>query len=250
MNHAKPMQDESTPLPRQLEEAERRRPRLWELWAAILVSSVVVGGGVEFVWPAPSGDRIPSDTQAQRLQIFGTLTPIPVVPLPDDEEKRAINSMGLSAPEKDLLLATLRAERAAQSTAVTNPTPGAVSSSQPHASSDTPLTEIKATERPTAKPRTKPARPIALTQITLWDTDVADGDVVRIVSSGYETEVQLAKSPITLAVPIPPRGVINIVGVRDGGGGITAGITVGGRAVDLPIMSAGQTLGVPVLVRR
>jgi len=245
------MQDESTPLPRHQEQAKRRRPRLWELWAAILVLSVVVGGGAGFIWPAPSGDRIPSDTRAQRLEIFGTLTPVPVVPLPEDEEKRAIDSIGLSAPERDLLLATLRAERAAQPTAIDNPIPAAVSSSQapPHALAENPLAELNL--KPSmAKPWTKPARPIALAQITLWDTDVSDGDVVRIVSSGYETEVQLTKSPITLTVPVPSRGVINIVGVRDGGGGITAGITVGGRAVDLPIMSVGQTLGVPVLVRR
>ncbi len=85
--------------------------------------------------------------------------------------------------------------------------------------------------------------------ITLWDTDVEDGDIVRIESQGYSRTVKLTKKGDTFAVPIPASGVIRITGISDGdGGGITVGLASGGAKAVFPIMSEGQMLGLRVKV--
>jgi hypothetical protein len=106
---------------------------------------------------------------------------------------------------------------------------------------------VGAHSSPTANAQAKGA--LRLAWLTLWDTDAQDGDQVRIDSSGFSTVVTLANAPLTFAVPVPDGGVVNITGVRDGGGGITVGAMSGVSRVALPIMSVGQVLGVPVTVR-
>jgi len=88
-----------------------------------------------------------------------------------------------------------------------------------------------------------------LVWFTLWDTHAQDGDVVQIRSGGYQREVTLMNKPTRFAVPVPSSGVLNIIGIRDGGGGITVGAMSGESPVALPLMSEGQVLGIPVAVR-
>lgn len=88
-----------------------------------------------------------------------------------------------------------------------------------------------------------------LVWIRLWDTDVEDGDVVRIESSGYARTVRLTKRGEVFAVPVTADGLIQVTGVKDGdGGGITVGLASGVSQAIFPIMSEGQVLGLRVKV--
>lgn len=209
------------------EPAGRARPSLWTLWLVIGIATIGIGAGIAALIPAAKGDSVPPDVDATRQAGFSALTPIPVAVAAPDDEQKIVQAMPLPAADKVVLAAAVREERAAVASAL----------------------PARAAQKARPAPAAKPARPVGVAHITLWDTDAVDGDVVKIVSAGFEMDVTLAKAPITLAVPIPPQGVINVVGVRDGGGGITAGVSVGGRAVELPIMSPGQTLGIPVVAR-
>lgn len=92
-------------------------------------------------------------------------------------------------------------------------------------------------------PATQPA--IRFAWVTLWDSDVEDGDAVRIQSAGYLRTIVLTRQGITFAIPVPADGKITLTGVQDGdGGGITVGLGSGG----VPIMSVGQTLTLNVKV--
>lgn len=82
--------------------------------------------------------------------------------------------------------------------------------------------------------------------IELWDFASQDGDIVRISSAGYELDYPLLNAPARLAVPIDGTSTIKIVGVTDGGGGITLGLRSGATAISLPVIQPGQSLIVPV----
>jgi hypothetical protein len=87
---------------------------------------------------------------------------------------------------------------------------------------------------------------VRLVQVTVWDTHSEDGDVVALVSAGYRREVVLSNAPQTIALPIDGAAQMQVVGVRDGGGGITLGVQGAERRVLMPIMSEGQTLTLPL----
>jgi hypothetical protein len=106
-----------------------------------------------------------------------------------------------------------------------------------------------ATPSPMPSKNAAPANRLRLAWVTLWDTDVEDGDVVRIDSQGYSRTVVLKKLPTTFAVPVPADGVIHVTGIRDGdGGGITVGLASGASKAVFPVMSEGQVLGLRVTV--
>ncbi len=86
-----------------------------------------------------------------------------------------------------------------------------------------------------------------LVYVTLWDNLSEDDDRVRIDSGSYSIDVALKNRPIRIAVPEPPSGTLNIVGTRDGGGGITVAMLSGDATVRLPVMQPGQALGVPIV---
>ncbi|MBL8438424.1 MAG: hypothetical protein JNM61_09515 [Zoogloeaceae bacterium] len=86
-----------------------------------------------------------------------------------------------------------------------------------------------------------------LVYLTLWDNVAEDDDRVRIDSATFSFEVRLKNRPTRIAVPEPPSGVLNVVGTRDGGGGITVAMMSGSTTVRLPVMAIGQALGVPVV---
>ncbi|MCP5433397.1 MAG: hypothetical protein H6923_09025 [Alphaproteobacteria bacterium] len=89
---------------------------------------------------------------------------------------------------------------------------------------------------------------VRLVWITVQDVVVEDGDWVRIQSEGYETEVMIRNAATKVYLPEPSSGIINILGTKDGGGGITISITSGGAPVNLPFMEVGQEFGIPVVV--
>jgi hypothetical protein len=86
-----------------------------------------------------------------------------------------------------------------------------------------------------------------LAWLTLYDTNDEDGDAVTIASIGFRQDVVLTKAPITIAVPMPPSGVITLTGLIDGkGGGVTVGVVSPAGPIPLPVMSVGQSIGIPV----
>jgi len=144
---------------------------------------------------------------------FNAATPLALRVVAPSEREQAISTMGLTTEEQQALSSEL----------------GVARSPAPRAAAD--------------------ERPVRLAWITLWDTHAQDGDMVRVDSSGFSTTVTLSNTPITFAVPVPEQGVVNLTGIRDGGGGITIGAMSGGQRVALPVMSVGQVLGVPVVAR-
>lgn len=88
---------------------------------------------------------------------------------------------------------------------------------------------------------------VKLVWITLWDTNVQDGDQVKVTSDSLTIPVALLKANTTIAIPLPASGVVNLTGVHDGGGGITVGVLSGGKPVNVPVMTPGQQIGIPVI---
>lgn len=87
---------------------------------------------------------------------------------------------------------------------------------------------------------------VDLVWVTLWDNFQQDGDVVSLHSDGMTMVVPLLKKPTRIALARPAGGVINLTGVRDGGGGITLGLMSGPDQVLIPPMAPGQVVGIPV----
>ena len=88
-----------------------------------------------------------------------------------------------------------------------------------------------------------------LVYITVWDDVAEDGDVVELSSDGLTVSVPILNQPSRIALPMPRQGVVNIAGVRDGGGGITVGAMSGSARVALPYMQMGERKGIPVRSR-
>jgi hypothetical protein len=83
--------------------------------------------------------------------------------------------------------------------------------------------------------------------LTLYDSDVEDGDVAEIRSGGFSRTVPLTRRPIKVAVPVGPDGAILLTGSVDGGGGgVTVGVVLPSGPLPLPPLSVGQTLRLPV----
>lgn len=195
--------------------------------AALL--AIATAAAAVYFWPTgavgPPNDALSGDQVVERQRAFDATGRIALRLVGGDERERALDSMGLDDGSRSKLLVHLT-----QAAAATN----AVS---------------PASALPDARAASSPSLPSMLAWVTLWDTDAVDGDVVRIVSEGYSRDVSISRRPATFAIPVPRAGVVNLVGVRDGGGGITVGMLSGGARVALPLMSEGQSLGVPVVAR-
>ncbi|MEX6501344.1 hypothetical protein [Pseudomonas zhanjiangensis] len=83
---------------------------------------------------------------------------------------------------------------------------------------------------------------VDLVWVDLWDFASQDGDIVRVASAGYQVEVSLLNAPKRISIPVDGTGSVQIVGVHDGGGGITLGLKSGTGAISLPVMQPGEML--------
>ncbi|WP_258042458.1 hypothetical protein [Paenibacillus sp. UNC499MF] len=61
-------------------------------------------------------------------------------------------------------------------------------------------------------------------RMLIWDFAAEDGDVVTVKVDGniLQSNITIMHSPVALDIPIP--SVVEITGVKDGGGGITYGV--------------------------
>jgi hypothetical protein len=87
---------------------------------------------------------------------------------------------------------------------------------------------------------------VQLVYLTLWDDIEEDGDVIRIEAGAFTQDVTLQHTPTRLTIPLARDGRLIILGVRDGGGGITVGVASGNRTVPLPRLRTGQAIPIPV----
>lgn len=83
--------------------------------------------------------------------------------------------------------------------------------------------------------------------VMLWDNMDEDGDAVRIQTSEGAIDVPLLHTPVKVFIPYKPGESLNIIGVHDGSGGITAAIETKSGTVPLPLMSVGQIIALPLL---
>ncbi|PCE23821.1 hypothetical protein BWP39_29515 [Paraburkholderia acidicola] len=193
-----------------------------------------------------SGDDVSESNQKLRIEAFEAIKYLPVSKVTAAEFSTAVDSMHLTLDEQSklrqqfALSSTTSPTRAAPADLPSTKSPGD-NATTAAAHTDVAPTPVSAAQ-PLAAPATPAVQP-ALVWVRLWDSDVEDGDVVRIDSAGYSRTVTLTKHGITFAVPVSASGQIRIVGIRDGdGGGITVGLGSGSAQAILPIMSVGQVL--------
>lgn len=235
MKHLEQDSAEPAPLPRAAERPRTPREpgrRASYAGAVLLGIALVAGGGwgLTSLFGARHVDRVTDQDRTQRDAAFAQAKPLALPRVSQAEWHDALESMKLAPADRAALLKDVVVPGSAD--AATAPAPAAA----------TPTPSVRAVPSPaTAAPKKA-----VLVWLTLWDTHAQDGDVVLVQSGGYQQEVTLLNKPARIAVPVPPSGVINIVGVHDGGGGITIGAMSGESPVALPVMSEGQTLGVPV----
>lgn len=186
--------------------AKRPSVARWAITATLL--GIALATGLTLLHPFTSGDNVSRHEVDQRRNEFAKSPGLTLEPLPAQQASSAIARLPLEANQKAALLK-----------AVAHPTPAA-----------------------------EPMRPasLKLAQITVWDTHQQDGDIVAISSGAFRIELPLTKAPQTVAVPVETAAQLRIVGVRDGGGGITLGIRSGDSAMLMPIMSEGQELVLPL----
>jgi hypothetical protein len=204
-------------------ETARRPPVRTVLSAAVIAALILVAGDIyahlssgTSLWPlARASDQLSEADRANRALAFSQLGPLTLRHVSAADTGEAIEAMsrGLTPQGRKALLADL----------------------EPAISAST------ASPLPLESPTTR--EPPRLVWITLWDTDVEDGDVVRLESGGYSRTVVLTKRGVTFAVPVPADGFLTVTGIKDGdGGGITVGLASGAARAVFPIMSTGQSL--------
>jgi hypothetical protein len=220
-----------------------------------------------FGYPAQSADNFSAQERATITAEFLAQGPVAVRRVRLSELDAAIGDMGLTAAQESALRADIalllraKANSASQRVAAlieAGPAPAVAPVPAP-AVADGAAPPRAARPQPAAQPAPEPraaAQPVAddevelpLAWLTLWDHRDEDGDIVRVVSEGYMRTVPILNAPVTLAVPVPASGVVNIIGIHDGTGGITVGIRSGVTPVLLPVLSVGQAVGVPIVVR-
>jgi hypothetical protein len=183
----------------------------------------IAGAGV-FLSPA---DQVTDAERVARARAYDAATPIDASALPPLEAMGEVQRMGLDGADALKLQDDLRRSVAsAQDVGVPA------------------VRDVPATARTAAV-----APPMRLVRLTLWDTHADDGDVVRIRSIGYSRDVAISRTPATIAIPMREGDVVRLLGVRDGGGGITIGVSHESVPLPLPLMSEGQELTLPLKLR-
>lgn len=210
--------------------------------AGVITSGVFYASGTS-LFAENSGDNVSESNQKSRLEAFQAIGYLTVSRVAPEQIQSAIDSMHLAPDDQSKLRESITPAPAASpihaKDSRDNATASAVHASV-NAAPEAPAQAAAAL--PLAAPTARAAQP-ALVWVHLWDSDVEDGDVVRIDSAGYARTVTLTKNGITFAVPVSANGQIRIAGIRDGdGGGITVGLGSGSTQAVLPVMSVGQVL--------
>lgn len=208
--------------PRQIEvpvDAKPQKKASTLLWVSTLLALCFgLGAAGTAMFVAKSQDRV-SDKEKQERQIeFTKVRELQVPELEAANFDAALDDMRL-APQ----------ERAQLRTLLVSAAPGTTSGS-----STSPVASATGNS------------PLRLVSVSVWDSDAEDGDVVAVVSGGYRREVALTKAVQTIAFPVDGSSLVQFVGVRDGGGGITLGLRGPSQEILMPIMSEGQTLSLPI----
>lgn len=216
--------------------------------ATALLAGVAAMGGLPALVD-PGVDVVTRQHRIDREQAFALIRAVDLRPVERDEVPRAIAGMGLDEPAQRALAESLDVA-AAQAPGGADALDRVPDASSQAANAAAVAAGSSAVPKARAQPRSVPRQArVALAWLTLWDSDQIDGDVVRVASDGYVRELTLARESVSFAIPVPRSGVVNLSGVRDGGGGITVGVMSGSSPVLLPILSEGQVLGIPVVAR-
>jgi hypothetical protein len=86
---------------------------------------------------------------------------------------------------------------------------------------------------------------VHLGRISIVDTMDPDGDTVRISSLGFQQEVIASNLPQAITVPYRSGADVEVIGIRDGGGGgITVAISTPNGAFPLRMMRPGDVVKV------
>ncbi|MCX4162859.1 MULTISPECIES: hypothetical protein [Paraburkholderia] len=220
--------------------------------AAVVVAGVIASGvfytsGTAWFGGEP-GDDVSVSDQKLRTEAFEAIKYLPVSKVAAAEFPTAFDSMHLTPDEQSRLRLQLAQSPATSPTHATPADASSTKTSGDNAGAAAAHTDVAPAPAPAttalaqAAPATQAAQPV-LVWVRLWDSNVEDGDVVRIDSAGYSRTVSLTNRGITFAVPVSASGQIRITGIRDGdGGGITVGLGSGSAQAILPIMSVGQVL--------
>ncbi|PQV51958.1 hypothetical protein [Paraburkholderia sp. BL21I4N1] len=231
--------------------------------AAALLSGLIVAGAFytsgNTLFAAYSGDSVSDSDRNARAEAFNSMQFLQISKVEANDIPAAIDAMHLSPANRIEITREVEASRSTQSADSHASSPAA---SRELAKPDArPVQEVAdhvapassaalAAPAPAAAGASGDGSRLTLAWVRLWDTDVEDGDVVRIESAGYSRTVTLTNHGVTFAVPVPASGQIRITGLRDGdGGGITVGLASGAAQAVLPVMSVGQVLTLNVRTR-
>lgn len=214
--------------PVQIEAAARQQPKKksslpWVL--SVLAITTALGAAGTYFFAPNVQDQVTDQEKQERQIAFTKVRTLQAIEVEADKVDAALDEMRLPPPERAQMRAMLPAGGATQ---------------QP----STPPTGNVAP--PPVAPLPGQDKPLRLVSISLWDTHAPDGDVVAIVSAGYRREIVLTKAEQMITFPVDQAATVQVVGVRDGGGGITVGIRGPMQDILMPIMSEGQTLSLPV----
>jgi hypothetical protein len=88
---------------------------------------------------------------------------------------------------------------------------------------------------------------VRLAAVTVWDTMQEDGDVVELNAASFSQRVTIMHKPVTFFLPLSPGGSVRIKAVRDGGGGVTLGVSSITGKLALPPLAVGQSVEIPAL---
>lgn len=87
---------------------------------------------------------------------------------------------------------------------------------------------------------------LQLAWVTVWDNYAEDGDVIGISSHGYSAQVALKNAPTTVIIPVTSAGTVQLTGIYDGGGGITAAAKTASGEIPFPPLNPGETVALPL----
>jgi hypothetical protein len=211
------------PLPEQPGRIRQSRPWL-KRWVVLFCALTLgLGSMASWLFAPDAQDRLTPAEIEQRAATFAKMPPLQLKTVPATELDTRLADMKLT-PVAQVELKQLL-QQAPPRPRVSRPLPAGANS-----------------------PNVARAEPssVRLIELTLWDSHAADGDVVRVISAGYSRDVVLYKQPLVLAVPVQAGVPIQILGVHDGGGGITLAVKGADSPVMTPIMSEGQTISLPI----